>query len=45
MKDYKTRVDYNHGYRSSPEVVVLAIVGAYFVTELSWLEIANFFSF
>jgi len=44
MKDYKTRVDYN-GYRSSPEVVVLAIVGAYFVTELSWLEIAKFFSF
>lgn len=45
MKDYKTRVDYNHGYRSSPEVVVLAIVGAYFVTDLSLLEIAKFFSF
>ena len=44
MKDYKTRVDYN-GYRSSPEVVVLAIVGVYFVTELSRLEIAKFFSF
>lgn len=45
MKDYKTRVDYNHGYKSSPKVVVLAIIAAYFVTELSWLEIANFFSF
>lgn len=45
MKDYKTRVDYNHGYRSSPEVVVLAIVAAYFVTDLSLLEIAKFFSF
>ena len=45
MKDYKTRVDYNHGYRSSPEVVVLAIVGAYVVAELSWLEISRFFWF
>lgn len=45
MKDYKTRVDYNHGYRSSPEVVVIAIVAAYFVTDLSLLEIAKFFSF
>lgn len=45
MKDYKTRVDYNHGYRSSPEVVVLAIVAAYFVTDLSLIEIAKFFSF
>ena len=45
MKDYKTRVDYNHGYRSLSEVVVIAIVAAYFVAELSWIEIAKFFSF
>ena len=45
MKNYKTRVDYNHAYGSSPEVVVIAIVAAYFVTDLSLLEIAKFFSF
>ena len=44
MKDYKT-TNYERGYKSAPEVVVLAIVGAYVVAELSWLEISRFFWF
>lgn len=44
MKDYKT-TNYERGYKSAPEVVVIAILGAYAVSELSWLEISRFFGF
>ena len=45
MKDYKTYIDYNNGYKSSWEVTVIAVIFAYFVSELSWEQIAIFFGF
>lgn len=44
MRDYKTN-NYERGYKSSPEVVVIAILAAYAVAELSWVEIVRFFGF
>lgn len=43
MRDYKTN-NYQ-GYKTAPEVVVIAILGAYAVSELSWSEISKFFGF
>lgn len=47
MRDYKTNNYYsnNTGYKSSPEVVVLAVIFAYFVVELSWEQISQYFGF
>lgn len=44
MKDYKT-TNHERGYKSAPEVVVIAILGAYVVAGLSWPEISRFFGF
>lgn len=43
MKDYKTN-NYQ-GYKSAPEVVFIAVVMAYIVVNLSWIEISRFFGF
>lgn len=44
MRDYKTN-NYQSGYKTSPEIVVLFIVFAYFVAELSWEQVCNYFQF
>lgn len=47
MRDYKTNNYYRNdtGYKSSPELVLLAIIFASIVAELSWYEIYKFFGF
>jgi hypothetical protein len=45
MRDYKTQIDCNNGYKSSLEVTILAVIFAYFVAELSWEQIEIFFGF
>lgn len=44
MRDYKTNT-YERGYESSLLLVVIAILAAYAVAELSWLEVSRFFGF
>lgn len=47
MRDYKTNNYYRNeiGNKSSPEVVLLAVIFAYMVAELSWEQIVIYFGF
>ena len=44
MRDYHQH-DYNKGYKSAPEIVLLAVVVGYLVAELSWEHVFNYFGF
>lgn len=44
MRDYH-RCDYNKGHKSSPEIVLLAVIFGYLVVDLSWEQIFSYFGF
>lgn len=43
MRDYNTNKHYN-GYKSAPEVVLLAVILGYLVVNTSWEQITLFFT-
>lgn len=47
MRDYKTNNYYRSedGYKSSPGIVIIAIIFAYMVAELSLEQISQYFGF
>lgn len=44
MRDYHQH-DYNKGHKSSPEIVLIAVIFGYLVVNLSWEHIFNYFGF